>query len=168
MPYYKHEGRAQCQGHSEGTDMTNDEAEIVTQAIAIIEKDLATDSDVLRDPQATRDYIRLQVAGLEHEVFGLLYLTTRHQIIGSEILFRGTIDGAAVYPREVVKSALLNNAAAVIVFHNHPSNVCEPSRADRDITKRLQDALSLVDIRILDHIVASSSGSVSLAERGLI
>lgn len=148
--------------------MTNDEAEVVTQAIAIIEKDLQTGSDVLRDPQATRNYIRLQVAGLEHEVFGVIYLTTRHQIMSTDILFRGTIDGSAVYPREVVKSALLNNAAAVIVFHNHPSNVCEPSRADRDITKRLQDALALVDIRVLDHIVAGRAGTVSFAERGLI
>lgn len=148
--------------------MTNDEAKIVAQAIEIIENDLKTTSDVIRDPAATRNYVRLQTAGLEYEVFGVIYLTVRHQVIDSEILFRGTIDGSAVYPREVVKSALMNNAAAIICYHNHPSNVTEPSRADRDITKRLQEALSTVDIRILDHIVAGQSDSVSFSERGWI
>lgn len=148
--------------------MTNDEAKIVAQAIDIIENDLKTTSDVISDPAATRNYVRLQTAGLEYEVFGVIYLTVRHQVIGSEILFRGTIDGSAVYPREVVKSALLNNTAAIICYHNHPSNITEPSRADRDITKRLQDALSTVDIRLLDHIVAGQSDSVSFAERGWI
>ena len=129
------------------------EAGIVSEAIEIIERYIKTDHDALSDPQATRRYLQLQVAGLEHEVFGALFLDTRHRVIENEIMFRGTLDGAAVYPREVAKEALKHNAAAVIFYHNHPSGVAEPSGADRTITKRLIDALGLLDIRVLDHLV---------------
>jgi DNA repair protein RadC len=111
---------------------------------------------------------RARLADLNHEVFSCLYLDTRHRMIRYEALFRGTIDGAAVYPREVVKQALSFNAAAVILGHNHPSGDCEPSEADRNITQRVSKALALVDIRLLDHLVVSRSGHVSLAERGWI
>ena len=105
---------------------------------------------------------------LPHEVFCCLFLDTRHRLIRYEELFRGTIDGATVYPREVVKRALQCNASAVILGHNHPSGVAEPSEADRNITVKLAKALALVEIRLLDHLVVSRGGHVSLAERGLI
>lgn len=124
--------------------------------------------DVLADPEATRRYLSLHMAGGEHEVFACLYLDNRNRVIVFEELFRGTIDGAAVYPREVVKAALRHNAAAVILAHNHPSGVAEPSMADRDITRRLTQALALVDIRVLDHLVVAREAVTSLAERGMM
>jgi DNA repair protein RadC len=111
---------------------------------------------------------RARLADLGHEVFSCLYLDTRHRMIRFETLFRGTIDGAAVYPREIVKQALHYDAAAVILGHNHPSGDCEPSEADRNITLRVAKALALLDIRLLDHLVVSREGHVSLAERGWI
>jgi DNA repair protein RadC len=111
---------------------------------------------------------RARLANLSHEVFSCLFLDTRHRMIAYEPLFRGTIDGAAVYPREIVKQALGCDAAAVILGHNHPSGDCEPSEADRSITIKVSKALALVDIRLLDHLVVSRFGHVSLAERGWI
>jgi len=122
----------------------------------------------LKAPVDAARLLRAELADLPHEVFGCLYLDTRHRIIGFERLFRGTIDGATVHPREVVKRALHHNAAALIVGHNHPSGVAEPSESDRGITRRLADALSLVEIRLLDHLVVSRGDHVSLAERGWI
>ncbi len=101
-------------------------------------------------------------------MFACLFLDTRHRVIGFEPLFRGTLDGAAVYPREVVKRALVHNAGAVILAHNHPSGDCEPSEADRAITRRLGEALGLIDVRLLDHLVVAGGTHVSLAERGWI
>ena len=125
-----------------------------------------TGRDVLSDPEATRRYLRAQLGHQPHEIFAIIHLDTRNQVLGYEELFRGTLDGASVYPREVVKAALARNAAAVILAHNHPSGVAEPSRADRDITRRLTDALALVDIRVLDHIVVGADQSTSFAQRG--
>jgi DNA repair protein RadC len=119
-----------------------------------------------RKPADAARCFRARLANLGHEVFSCLFLDTRHRLISYEPLFRGTIDGAAVYPREVVKRALDCNAAAIILGHNHPSGDCEPSEADRNITSRLAKALALVDIRLLDHLVVSRQGHVSLAERG--
>jgi len=113
-------------------------------------------------------YLSARLLDLPHEVFCCLFLDTRHRLIRYEELFRGTIDGATVYPREVVKRALQCNASAVILGHNHPSGVAEPSEADRSITVKLAKALALVEIRLLDHLVVSRGGHVSLAERGLI
>lgn len=124
--------------------------------------------DVLSDPSATRTYLALQLARQEHEIFACVFLDNRNRVIAFEEMFRGTIDGAAVYPREVVKAALRHNAAAVILAHNHPSGVAEPSPADRDITQRLSDALGLVDIRVLDHVILAREATTSLAERGLM
>ena len=124
--------------------------------------------DVLSNPSQTRDYLRLRLGRCECEFFGALYLDNRHRVIACEELFRGTIDGASVHPREVVKDALKHNAAAIIFYHNHPSGICEPSQADRMITERLKDALAIVDIRVLDHYVVSQDDSVSFAERGLL
>lgn len=122
----------------------------------------------LTDPGMAKDYVRLKLAEQEREVFACLFLDNRHRLLKYDELFYGTIDGANVYPREVAKAALLNNAAAVIFTHNHPSGVPEPSEADKAITKRLTAALELFDIRALDHIVVGGNDTVSFAERGLI
>ena len=122
----------------------------------------------LAAPLDAARYLSARLLDLPHEVFCCLFLDTRHRLIRYEELFRGTIDGATVYPREVVKRALQCNAAAVILGHNHPSGVAEPSEADRSITVKLAKALALVEIRLLDHLVVSRGGHVSLAERGLL
>jgi DNA repair protein RadC len=122
----------------------------------------------LANPRATRDFLIARLRDLEHEVFCCLYLDNRHRLLHFEELFRGTIDGASVFPREVVKQALRWNCAAVIVAHNHPSGVAEPSQADELITQRVKHALALVDIRLLDHIIVGDGASASLAERGLV
>lgn len=124
--------------------------------------------DVLSDPETTKRYLQTHLSRKPHEVFAAIFLDTRNRVLAYEELFRGTLDGASVYPREVVKSALAHNAAAIIFAHNHPSGVAEPSRADRDITRRLVDALALVDIRVLDHFVVGFSQTTSFAERGWI
>lgn len=125
-------------------------------------------SEGLSNPQQTQDYLRAKLRHYTYEVFSCLFLDNRHRVIRYEELFRGTIDGASIHPREVVKRALEHNAAALIFAHNHPSGVAEPSRADRQITQRLKDALALVDIRVLDHIVIGEGDAVSLAQRGMI
>ena len=122
----------------------------------------------LKAPGDAARFFKARLCDLPHEVFGCLFLDTRHRLIRYEELFRGTVDGAAVYPREVLKRSLHHNATAVIIGHNHPSGVAEPSEADRGITLRLARALALVDIRLLDHLVVSRDGHVSLAERGWI
>lgn len=123
---------------------------------------------VLSKPDETRNFLRLRLADYRNEVFGCLFLDNRHRIIAVRELFQGTIDGASVYPRVVVQLAMEVNAAAVVFFHNHPSGVAEPSHADEAITRRLKDALALVDVRVLDHFVVSAGESVSFAERGLL
>ena len=122
----------------------------------------------MASPRATGEFLRAKLRDLEHEVFCCLFLDNRHRLIQFEELFRGTIDGASVHPREIVKLALQRNCAAVIVAHNHPSGIAEPSRADELITQRVKEALALVDIRLLDHIIVGDGASVSLAERGLL
>jgi DNA repair protein RadC len=122
----------------------------------------------LDSPQATRDFLIRRLRDTPHELFCCLHLDNRHRLIAFDELFRGTIDGASVHPREVVKQALARNAAAVILAHNHPSGVAEPSQADELVTRRLREALQLVDIRVLDHIIVADNGCLSFAERGLI
>ena len=122
----------------------------------------------LSKPEETRNYLRLRLADYRNEVFGGVFLNTRHRIIAVRELFQGTIDGASIHPRVVVQQALEANAAAMVFFHNHPSGVAEPSRADEMLTRRLSEALALVDVRVLDHFVVSGGESVSFAERGLI
>lgn len=124
--------------------------------------------DTLENPEVTRRFLTSRLRHLPHEVFACLFLDNRHRVIAFEELFRGTIDGASVHPREVVRRVLHFNAAAVILAHNHPSGVPEPSRADIALTRRLTDALALVDVRVLDHFVVGEGGGVSFAERGLI
>ena len=123
--------------------------------------------DALCSPAQTRQFLNAQLSSYQHEVFAVLFLDNRNRVINFSKMFFGTIDGASVYPREVVRSAINHNAAAVIFAHNHPSGVAEPSRADEQITKRLKDALALVDVRVLDHFVVGDE-IVSFAERGLL
>jgi DNA repair protein RadC len=122
----------------------------------------------IRSPADTEAFLLAKLRHLPHERFCCLYLDNRHRVLRFDALFRGTIDGTSVYPREVVKEALAVNAAAVILAHNHPSGVAEPSQADERITRRLKSALELVDIRLLDHLIVGDSGATSLASRGLL
>lgn len=138
---------------------------IVAEALRIVSQRLIKGT-ALTNPQATRDYLKLRFDDLQHEVFCCLYLDNRHRVIAFEELFRGTIDGANVHPREVVKRVLAHNASAVILAHNHPSGVAEPSHADEQITRRLKDALNLIEVRLLDHLVVGGATVVSFAERG--
>ncbi len=122
----------------------------------------------IRSPADTESFLRARMRNLGHELFCCVYLDNRHRVLRFDELFRGTIDGTSVYPREVVKEALAVNAAAVILAHNHPSGVAEPSQADERITRRLKSALELVDIRLLDHLIIGDGVSTSLASRGLL
>lgn len=122
--------------------------------------------EALGDPNDTRRFLTIRLRDLPHEIFGCLFLDNRHRVIAFEELFRGTINSASVHPREVLKRVLQHNAAAVILAHNHPSGVAEPSEADRYLTRRLQEALELIDVRVLDHIVIGDGESVAFAERG--
>ena len=123
---------------------------------------------VLQSPGATRDFILVELSERSHESFCVLYLDNRHRVLSWQEIFRGTIDGASVYPREVVKEAISRRAAACILVHNHPSGVAEPSQADELITRRLREAMALVDIRILDHLIVAGTTVLSMAERGML
>jgi len=124
--------------------------------------------EAIRSPADTETFLMARLRDRPHEVFCCLYLDNRHRVLRFEELFRGTIDGTSVYPREVVKQALAVNAAAIILAHNHPSGVAEPSRADERITRRIKSALELVDIRLLDHLIIGDGISTSLASRGML
>ncbi|MFC2993211.1 RadC family protein [Halomonas tibetensis] len=143
------------------------EAELLGIAQAFARRKLARGRK-LTQPALVFEYLQVLFQGYEHEVFSALFLDTQHRLIHFEDLFRGTIDSASVYPREVVKKALAYNSAAVILVHNHPGGDPEPSDADRRITQRLKEALGLVEIRVIDHIVVGSEGCVSFAERGYL
>ena len=123
---------------------------------------------VLTSPGSVRDYLRLFFAGQEHESFVVLFLDAQNRLIDAKELFRGTLTQTSVYPREIVKEALRQNAAAVILSHNHPSGVAEPSRADEVLTANLKQALSLVDVKVLDHFIVAGPSTLSFAERGLL
>jgi len=124
--------------------------------------------DAMTSPNLVREYLSLHLSGLQHEVFAGLFLDNRHRVLEYRQLFVGTIDSAAVYPREVVKRCLSSNAAAVIFAHNHPSGVAEPSDTDVRLTRKLTDALALIDVRVLDHLIIGQGVQTSLAERGLM
>jgi DNA repair protein RadC len=123
---------------------------------------------LLSSPEAVGQYLQLKLGGRPHEVFAALFLDAQHRLLGFEELFRGTLTQTAVYPREVVKCALAHNAAGVILAHNHPSGTTEPSHADELLTRTLSDALGLIDVRVLDHIIVAHGASLSFAQRGLI
>lgn len=122
----------------------------------------------MSSPQAVKDYMRLEIGTLEHEVFTVIFLDAQHRLLALKEMFRGTVSQTSVYPREVVKEALVLNAAAVVLAHNHPSGCAEPSRADKFLTESLMAALALVDVRVLDHLVVAVTDIVSFAERGLL
>ncbi|MGN6327717.1 MAG: RadC family protein [Rhodanobacter sp.] len=143
----------------------------IAAALELARRSLAEqlrESPSLGNPRDSGDFLRARLRHLPYEVFGCLYLDNRHRVLAFEELFRGTVDGASVHPREVVRACLQHNACAVIFAHNHPSGVAEPSAADRAITHELRDALRLVGVRVLDHLVIGSGEPVSMAARGLI
>ncbi|MCK6689661.1 DNA repair protein RadC [Klebsiella quasipneumoniae] len=140
----------------------------IRRAINLLDKYLRQPGIAFSSSTVARDWLRLKLAGQEREVFMVLYLDNQHCLLESETLFAGSINHVQVHPREVVKSALRFNAAAVVLAHNHPSGDPEPSQCDRNITGRLKEALALVDVNILDHLVVGSVGIVSFAERGWI
>jgi DNA repair protein RadC len=146
-------------------------AEKLALAREILLRDLAsalTSAPVFNSPLAVRDWLRLKCAALEHEVFFVLHMNVRHQLIEAQELFQGTLTHTSVYPREVVKAALARNSAAVILAHNHPSGIAEPSNADQALTKHLIAALALVDVKVTDHFIVAGASVLSFAEQGLL
>lgn len=146
---------------------SNQEQTIIDQALSILEAKTLTGAFITSPAQAN-DLLRLQLATKEFEVFAVVFLSSQHQVIEVNEMFNGTIDSASVYPREVAKRALEVNAAAVILSHNHPSDSVKPSQADIALTSRIQEGLELFDIKVLDHIIVTRTGSCSFAERGLL
>lgn len=147
-----------------GATLTDDD--ILHAAEGILEQKLMRSGEALTDPAASARYLKARLAAYPYEVFACLFLDNRHRVIAFEELFRGSIDGCSVHPREVIRSCIKHNAAAIIFAHNHPSGVAEPSAADRAITQRLKEALELIEVRCLDHFVIGSGTPTSLAQRG--
>jgi DNA repair protein RadC len=141
---------------------------VILAALAILEARLKTVGCVLNSGDAVRDFLQLQLGGLDREVFAVLFLNAQHALIAFEVLFEGTLTQTSVYPREVVRQALTHNAASVILAHNHPSGLTAPSKADESLTETLSGALRLVDVRVLDHMVVGRGPAFSFAERGLL
>ena len=154
-----------CQSHGLGSAKFAQLQAVLEMAKRHLAEELER-GDALTNPQLTQRYLLSQLRDRSHEVFACLFLDNQQRVIRYQELFHGTLDGAAVYPREVVKQALSVSAAAVILAHNHPSGVAEPSRSDRAITDRLTEALGFMDIRVLDHLVVGDGYCVSFAERG--
>lgn len=150
------------------TSITTLENEMIQEALDILDRRLFTTHPVLDSATAVAPYLKLKLAAEEHEVFAAVFLNAKHQPLAFEVLFKGTIDTATVHPRQLVKRAMAHNAAALIISHNHPSGCREPSLADINLTKRLKEALQLIDVRLLDHFIVGSGMPYSLAERGLI
>ncbi|MCG7556335.1 DNA repair protein RadC [Pseudoalteromonas sp. Of11M-6] len=149
------------------SNFSNQELSIINQALDIL-KSKARTSDSITSPEMAKALFKTQIETSEREVFCVALLDNQHRLIESVELFKGTIDAASVYPREVVKLVLDSSAAAVVFAHNHPSGIVDPSQADKLITNKLKSALDLIDVRVLDHIIVGSEGSYSFAERGLI
>jgi DNA repair protein RadC len=147
---------------------TDFDSTIISKALTILEKRLKHPGVAMASPSTAKDFVRLKLAELEHEVFSVLWLDSQNRLIEYQEMFRGTLTQTSVYPREIVKAGLAINAGAVILVHNHPSGVAESSRADEILTDTLKKALALVDIKVLDHIVVGGLNTVSFAERGLV
>lgn len=141
---------------------------LIRQALKLLSERLISPGQAISSPQDLKDYCTLKLASRDHEVFTVIFLTSQHAVLSVVEMFRGTLSQTSVYPREVVKAALERNAAAVILVHNHPSGMPEPSRADEHLTQTLKQALALVDVRVLDHIIVGGMNTVSFAERGLL
>ena len=142
--------------------------DVIERANALIAQRYRAGTPVLDAPSRTREFLRLKLGALDHEVFAVLFLSTRHTLIEYVELFRGTIDGASVHPREVAKECLARGAAAVIFAHCHPSGQATASQADEQITRRLKESLALLDIRVLDHFIVANNVVSSMAEQGLL
>lgn len=145
-----------------------DDDATIERALAILSGRMTAPGQFFSAPIQTRSYLTLRMGGLEHEEFRVLFLDSQHRLLTDAFMFRGTITQTSVYPREIVKEALRHNAAAAILAHNHPSGELSPSRADETLTKTVKEALALVDVRVLDHIIVSATGAVSMAEKGLV
>ncbi len=142
--------------------------EVIATALRIL-RNRHRPGRLLNSPESTRDFLTLWLSERPNEMFGCIFLDNRHRVLAVEELFQGTIDGASVHPRVVIQEAIaVHNAAAVILFHNHPSGIVDPSQADLRITQRLKDALAMVEVRVLDHVIVGFEGSISFAERGLL
>lgn len=149
--------------------LENDEAQTIEAAKAILARRLFRDEPILSTPRDVKDYLILQLAELEHEVFGVIWLDASHRVIAIDHLFRGTITQTSVYPREVVKVAMHRNAGAAVMFHNHPSGVSTSSKSDETLTRILKETLALVDVKVIDHfVIGGTEEPLSFAERGLI
>ena len=147
---------------------TADEDAIIARALEILAQRMRRTDIIMDSPHVVRDWLRLRVGGKPHEEFGLIWLDASHELIEAGELFRGTLTQTSVYPREVVKEALRVNAAAVILYHNHPSGSAEPSVADEMLTRHLKEALNMIDVRVLDHMVVTAEKIASFAEKGLL
>lgn len=145
-----------------------DSHDVIRQAQTLISRSFRPGAPLLSRPEQVREFLRLRLGSLDHEVFCCFYLDTRRRLIAFEELFRGTVDCAHVHPRDVLRQALKHNATAVIFAHNHPSGALEPSPADDFITHRLKDLLALMDVHVLDHMIVGDNGCYSMSEHGLI
>ncbi|QPO21970.1 DNA repair protein RadC [Pseudomonas sp. Y39-6] len=143
-----------------------DEDQLIETALQILDRRLFTRGPKLEDPHEVRNYLKLQLAGMDHEVFAVIYLDSVHRPIKFEVLFHGSISSAVIHPRQVIKRALAHNAAAIIIAHNHPSGCHTPSLADRRLTACLKKSLELVEVRVLDHFIIAEGTPLSLAEYG--
>lgn len=141
---------------------------LVERALKVLEDSAVYRTEAMSSPGAVRAHLKLRFADLEHEEFHALWLDAQNRLISADRLFRGTLTQTSVYPREVVKTALAHNAAAVILAHNHPSGVVDPSVADKLLTSSLKETLAVVDVKVLDHIIVAGNGTLSFAERGLL
>jgi DNA repair protein RadC len=141
---------------------------VIHRALRILQEELRAYGPGLNSPGAVKEFLRIKIGQLEHEIFVVIWLNAQNQVIEYVELFRGTLTQTAVYPRELVKGALAHNAAAAIFAHNHPSGVAEPSRSDEVLTAALKTALALVDVKVLDHFIVGSNDVVSFAEKGLL
>ena len=144
------------------------ERQTVDKALEILGSYMAGPSSVFTTPDAARQYACLHLGNLPYEVFGVLFLNSQHQLIAYESMFRGTLTQTSVYPREVIAQALAHNAASVILTHNHPSGETRPSKADEALTQTLKNALALVDVRVLDHVIVAGNKATSMSELGLL
>ncbi|WET15141.1 DNA repair protein RadC [Yersinia intermedia] len=147
-------------------EMSPGEQRTIRRALNLLAKQLREPGVAFTSTHVTRDWLRLHLTGLEREVFIVLWLDNQNRLLAQETLFTGTINSTTVHPRELVKSAMKHNAASAVLAHNHPSQLAEPSQADRQITNRIKTALELVDVRVLDHLVVGGLDIVSFAERG--
>lgn len=153
--------------NEDGTHRRASAEEVLREAKQVLSRRVRRGA-TMTSPEAVKDYLRLRMGALDHEVFAVLFLDAQNRLIELKEMFHGSLTQTSVYPREIVKEALGLNAAAVILAHNHPSGVAEPSRADEFLTQTLNSALALVDIRVLDHLVVAAAGTTSFAEKGLL